>query len=919
MKVDAISLYQGYTNRINSRIKEVPQDVGEEKFKSIPFVRVSFKGNPEKIPTQISAYATESNFLGGIYTSGGLGDVASLFPESVGLKAEEIIGKKIDMRTFLPYYSMDDAEGRIYVLTKDGAERRKKLKDKEKLDFARDFKRVPQDYKLQEGEQFAVITKISGDGVDKSVDMFFTLKDTGLTGTSERMAESGFNMEKVPYRLFEVETPGKADKLYLIHTYEHAKGKSAYGVYRNHAPKNVGSASAYGATSAYGASSAYGAANGVEKTFYYAGAKTDDMFFTEQLRAYQQLTIEGKMNTETFGKFNPQNHVIHDRFGYSLLTDVVQKANSGDKNFQGLAFDEFLHNPGASYQGKYANPLDYFRIIATDKDLAKLQANEHYSKVTEIAGKIENGSATKEECSKIYKFFKPYFKKLMDTEDLFNMTMIAVRMTDENPKNSSIGNVSKNYGKETRNPKTIDIAKGLTQPLIDIESKTIDVVNGSKQANMSTDVMGKFFGTGTLHELMKTKYTPYKVTDSPDKIFKAKLKNKETVINELARASKNLDKDPDALAKVFFSNDKISRLRKNATNAGDPNVKLTLGSISEFKPGDILFVSWGRPDAQKGLPITIESFEKVLKDESIPLAIRKRLKLAMGAGSGGEDMFTAGNEEWKLVNEGIERIENIEVNGKKGYFKGNIIYSNGTFPSRIVNGADLALFNSQFEPCGITPLESFAACTPVGSTNTGGAPDFIKPGKNGFLTKDPFMLNPEELGLSANATREEIYTARRNNISTQMAEQIKAYLEPLKDGTWEARQKEYIKNCAGEKIEWHNNNAYNGGKSALEIYLKEKLHVMDNDVPSEYLSDMRGEFDNSAFENVKKMEESGFKRFFASKGGKWTLGIAGFFALIAAGCALFKDKPSKPDANKDALVVSQSSAGYSDEFEDEDV
>lgn len=897
MRIDSISIYGPYpktdTKKITTALK-----CNKNTLQNFPYVQFSFKGNPSKVPTQIGAYATESNFLGGIYTAGGLGDVASLFPEAVGLKAEDIVGKKIDIRTFLPYYTMEDTEGRIYVLTKEGAEKKNNLKKGELLDFKKDFKLVNQDYKLQEGESFAVITQLEGDEASKNVKKYFTLKDTGLSGTSNRMAEHGLEMESVPYRVFEVDAAGKKDRIYLIHTPEHAKGNRAYGIYATHAQKEIQGASSYGAAENTGVS-AYGAAN-PKKTIFFASPKTDDMFFTEQIRAYEQLTIEGKMNTEAYGNFNPQNHLLHDRFSYPSLTDVVQKAKNGDKNYQGLVFDEIMHNPGAAYQGKYSNPLDFFKIIATDKDLAKLQANEHYAKIRDIAGKIEKGNVTEEECAQLYKFFEPFFKKFKDTEGYFNMTMLAVKMTDENPKNSSIGNVSKNYGKETRNLKTTDIAKGLTQPLIDIQSKTIDVVNGSKQANMATDAMGKFFGTGTLNETMKTKYNTYKPTDSPEKIFAAKMENKKVVIDELADATKKLDNDPDALAKVFFSKDKIAKLRKNAEKAGDPDVKLVLGSMSEYKLGDMLFIGWGRPDPQKGLTVTLEAFENVLKDESIPLETRKHCKLVMGSGSGTEDMFTKASEEWKLIEETVSRIENMELNGQKGIFKGNVVYTNGTYPARIANCADLGILTSRFEPCGITPLECFASGTPVLSTNTGGAPDFIRPGKNGFLTKDPFMINPEELGLSANAAEKEIDAARRSNIAKQVAEQVRSYLEPLKNGSWEVKQQEYIKNCAGEKIEWHNNNSYNGGKSALEIYLKEKLNVLSNDVPTEYASDMRGDFDNSAFPKPKPERKPTTvkpKNFFRSKAGKLTLAGACAALIAGLGYAIVKNSHKKQELN----------------------
>lgn len=935
MRINSISAYQSRPIISTKRAQNVSSVQNNIQSTGIPMLHISFKGNPNKHPEQISAFATESNYLGGIYKAGGLGDVAEALPESIGIHSQEIIGKKIDMRTFLPYYSMDDAEGRVYVLKSDSAEKAKKG---EQLTRANDFLQVGQDYKLKEGEQFALITDLAD---SQKVKQYHLLKDTGVMGTVDRMSKKGFEMEKVPYRIFEVDTMGKRqDRMYLIHTPEHAKGKSSYGVYRTHAATMPTGTSAYGGgggttaygggttaygggttaygggTTAYGGgTSAYGGAEGAERRMHYTFAKTDDMFYTEQMRAYQKATIEGGMNTASQGYFNPQNHMFHDRFCYSALTDMTQKAKLGDKNYEGLKSVEILHNPGAAYQGKYANPIDFFRIVATPEDLSKLQANEHYGKVVTIAEKIEKGVATEEESTKVYKFFKPYFKKFMDSEGLFNMTMLAVRMTDENPQNSNLGNVSRNYGKETRNLDTIDIAKGLTEELIAIQDKTIDVVNGAKPANMATEKMGAFFGTGTLNEVMKTQYSPFKATDTPDVIFNAKKANKRVAIDTIAEATSKLGEDADAVAKVFFGESKLRAIREQAASI-EPNLPLTLGGLSKYSEGDILFTSWGRPDAQKGLPIILESFENLLRDESIPIETRKHCKLIMGAG-GGNDAFSGNNPEWTAIKDSIKRIGEIELDGQKGIFKGNACYVNGLFPNRIANCVDAGVFTSRFEPCGITPFESFATGTPVFSTNTGGAPDFITPGKTGFLTKDPFMLNPEKVGLEATASADALDKARRSNIAKQMAEQMKSYLEPIKDGSWETKQKEYIKNCLAEKIEWHNNNAYNGGKSALEMYLDKKFNTRNNDIPSQYASDMRGEFDNSAFaepkvetpkvETVKpKLEtdstevvESGFKKFFKSKGGKIAAIAAGILAVVGLIYAAYKKGSA---SNKQAIV-----------------
>ena len=59
-----------------------------------------------------------------------------------------------------------------------------------------------------------------------------------------------------------------------------------------------------------------------------------------------------------------------------------------------------------------------------------------------------------------------------------------------------------------------------------------------------------------------------------------------------------------------------------------------------------------------------------------------------------------------------------------------------------------------------------------------------------------------------------------------------------------------------EKIEWHNNNAYNGGKSALEVYLKDKFNTIDNNVATDVKSSGRGEFNNAAFKSSGKKGKS---------------------------------------------------------------
>lgn len=879
MKINAIGTDY---SAIRARNAKSVKAVENSKISNVQnIVTLSFKGNPSKHPNQIAGFATESNYLGGIYCAGGLGDVAEALPDSIANHAKEVIGKDVDMRTFHPYYSFDDSEGRIYVAKKEAVE---KFNKGEPLVRGEDFILVDQNYKLKDGESFALITQTEGQGGQKIKKMHL-LKDTGLSGSVERVAKDNFNMETIPYRIFEVDTRGaRKDRMYIIHTPEMASGKSAYGIYSKYVDKTPNGTKAYGGAFANGGSKAYGGGAVPQKgEKFFSGRAAGDMFFTEQIRAMEKA-LE-KMDNSAHGNFNPQNIVLHDRFAYSMLTDATQYMSEGNKYWNGIKYVPIFHNPGRTYQGCFANPVDFFKIVATKTDLDKLKANENYNKVNEISEKIAKGNATTEECTQLYNFFEPYLKKYIDSEGCFNMTKIAIATADEYSGNCSPGNVSRYYGKETRDFATEDIAKGLTQDLINIKDKTIDVVNGAKPANMASNKQDGFFGTGTLNNIFKDvkdvrKYIPFATSDSVDKIYNAKKSNKTNLINIIADATSKSDSDSDAVAKVFFSDSVISGNRGK-----DAGLKLTLGGLSPANEKDVLFLSWGRPDPQKGLKVTARAFRKFLQDETVPLETRLHSKLLFGAG---KDVFRDGNKEWEGIKEEMQKIAEIEVNGKKGIFKGNACYVNGLFPNRLANCTDASIFTSRWEPCGITPFESFATGTPVINIKSGGAPDFITPGKTGLLTNDPFMLSASKLGLDKNVSYDVLDEARVEHSAKDTANMIKEFLKPVEDGTFEAKQKQYIENCLKEKIEWHNNNAYNGGKSALEVYLKDKFNTTDNNVATEIKSSGRGDFNNDAFK-ASKTKGSGKSLWNTIKKHKTAAIIAGSaLGLVGLGYAGYK-------------------------------
>lgn len=851
MKVNAISAYSATSikrNGIDRRITNVGQN---EMVKSSKTTWVSFAGNPDKHPEQIINLATEKKSLGGIYVAGGLGSVADSVPPAVITNGQQytIGNKKPDMRDCYPYYTYNPDpvnlknEGKIYVIGKDGLEKAAKG---EQLDIKNDFRLVEQNYNLKDGEKFSVITEYKNGNL-----RYFTLKDTGISGTVERVKRDAFEMEQIPYRMFEVELSeaermAHPEKTYLIHTPEIARGGKAYGwcdLYRNE--KTPGETAKMPTSSTAYANSKPGEVGKL------IGRNSDDLFTTEFTRAFEDALP--KMNSAAHGNFNPQNIGINDRFPAVILTDMAKKALAGEKYWQGIRYSVFWHNIGRFYQGAYANPVDFFKIIATGEDLEKLKANPNFNKVEEISNKIAKGIATEEESQQIYNFFKPYFQKFVDSEGTFNLTGVTAAAAKEYPDNVVPGNVSRNFGKETRDMNTEDIAKGLTQMLKDIESTTVDIVNGESVAVMDTSNPKGFFGRGKLHQIFadaanSRHYIPYSKTDSADVIYNAKLSNKRNLIDLIAEATEKLKDDPDAIAKLFSSENDIAALRR----AGEKE-KFTLGGLSKYAEGDILMISWGRPDPQKGYAVALDGFKRFLQDDSIPLETRKRCKFILGGGSGG-DFYRTGSNEWRLIQNSVKEIEEIAINGEKGVFKGNTLYINGMVPNRLANCADLGLFTSRFEPCGITPLECYAAGTPVASVKTGGAADFVSP-KTGFLTKEPYMLSRKALGLDSTASAEALETARLEHTAKNVAEMLKNYVEPMNDGTFVEKQKEFIRNTLDQKIGWNENLAYNNGKSALNKHMTERWRCQDNNVATELKNSLFGEFDNKAFDKKPKTND----------------------------------------------------------------
>lgn len=572
---------------------------------------------------------------------------------------------------------------------------------------------------------------------------------------------------------------------------------------------------------------------GTDKAYYSRSAKVKvngklqeiktDLAYADSNRVF--VDVLPKLNTEKHGFYNPSNIWVHDRPGFMVMNYIADESHFGNQYWNGVKADGRFHNPGRDYQGAESNPFDFFRMAARKEDVDNLNKHSQIVKLREIEANWTR--ATKEEKRFAYQILEPFMQNFrddyIDTANevrTFNLSMVPVAGTKANPKNISCGTVSVNYGKEMKSSDTPDIAQFMTTKLA--ETKTIDITNGSTPANLRLNAPTANFCRGNfINGLTKSKagFTTYEykpvydangkfVSDNLDEVLKAKKANTKWLLDTLGEA---FDKNGQTgLTQMFFTQSQIS---------GDK--ASVIGHVSKYNEGDMIFMGWGRPDPQKGYPSTFQAFLDFLKDPNVDKETKKHCKLIVGAGVWEDDA-----RDFKWVKDIIRQIE--ELDG--GIYKGNAMYVNGFFPNRLVGCATYSIFTSRYEPCGITPLESFAAGTPVISTKTGGAPDFIA-ATRGYLTKNPYLINidtskfqnisAQELG---NAVDSERMLKNAAEVKDCIQQAVSDYNLKHEEGKV-SKYASMVRDSLQQKIDWHENSAYNGGKTANERYMTEVFEV----------------------------------------------------------------------------------------------
>lgn len=706
-------------------------------------------------------------------SQGGEGVVGFELGESLN-KYEKIQGKAVDDRKFFPIWNHSNPKGGHKFLIHKGI-KTKDLPDtmeakyfmsgeigQTKEDIAKALKISPDfvDYVVQ--------SKPNGDGPDAK-SKYNIIEPTGVKGVVEfPSAKHIGEMEQVPYQIMRVSENNPsyvkfANKghNYFIYTPEWARTSKPY------------SYDCWG-------NSSFDA----------------EIVNSNGMRALAKA-LANQTDCEEFGYFKPASFIAHDRPASTFMLHLANMSASGIKDVNGMKAHKVEHNPSFDYQGRTYDPFKMISVVGNEKDIEKLRKHPQFMVVQKA---FYNGGLNSSALSDVEKqiaktVVEPYVEPFRDYFGSYNITKIPIVGVKRNPSNFSLGSVSWNFDAEMKSPETPDAAKGLTGDYASIPTKP--VANGVTIANLRFDERDVQFGRGdnglSLPENTKN-FTPFKYNgENINEVLSAKEKNARWFTNLMWEAG---EKGQEELNKLFFNEDQIKSGQK------------IMGYLSPVKDGEIVVFGLGRPDTQKGFPISTGSALHFFKRNDIPKEMKLKVKFLFGAGkwNEGHPHYKAIEKDWKEI---------CELDG--GIYKHNFAYIDGFTPNRLNACTHFGGYTSEYEMFGITPIEAKAAASPSSVTATGGFLDYTKDGVNGFTTKDVVMGKPDKYGLTYNDSPEKLEKARINHQIPQVSDNYKRMVELYTND-----KQGYIEMCRKnleEKVDWHNNAEYNHGMSANRRYI----------------------------------------------------------------------------------------------------
>ncbi len=781
-----VNLVQNYTVVNTATRKSNIQSNSQEKahIHNSGLVTLTFTGK-EKNLGQIASLTPENNALGlPEAAQGGEGVVgkemiASMRHNEV-FKTVMVDGKpqkiNFDARSFMPFWEYNNPKGGFKFLLHKG-QKASELADEipasqfYSANLGEDLEAVAKKFNIPTDEiSYVIQSKPNGKG-PTAKSKYCILEPTSLKGHITRLSEKVLGeTEDVPYALFKISKNNPK--------YNELKGEPHYFVYT---PQLARASKPY----------SYDC---------FGNVPFEAEIVNSDWMRIQAEILNKKMNTEEFGYYNPASVICHDRVAHTYGNHIANMSALGDDSVNGTKAHIIAHNTGRYYQGITDDPFKYQVVVgdASDAEVMKKLPDFNILQKAKQFG-INSDQLSPRERQIAHAIMDPYLDNFKDGGGTYNILRAGISAAKMNPLNISTGTVSYTFANEMKSNEMYDAAKFLTDFYSEIETK--DVLNGSTPASMELDNPDALFGRDKTNGLYKNRagFTPFSYNGSNiEEVIAAREKNARWLTNLIWEAG---EKGQDELNKLFFSDGQIQ---------DGHNVR---GYLSPIKDGDILIMGWGRPDEQKGFPISVDGLLDFFKRSDIPTETKLKVKGVFGAGP-----WNKNAEDWKAIDRAMKELETLDG----GIYKHNLMYVDGWFSKRLVGCATYCAFTSRREMCGITPLEAKAAGVPYAVTKTGGPVDYTN-ALNGFMTKEAVERNPEYYGLNWNNSKEEIDAARVKRQASQMSDIYKDMIDEYTDNhdSFVAKCKKNIE----ERIDWHNNNEYNRGKSANRRYLDDILET----------------------------------------------------------------------------------------------
>ena len=811
-----------------------------------------------------------SNVVQIVFTGGAknLKQLASITPENNGLGLPEasqggegVVGYEmpasfrkhegVDARSFMPFWEYDNPKGGYKFVIHREADYPKGVAELPDTMPAKAFysaepgetlEVVAKKFNLKPSElSYVIQSKPNGVGPEAQ-SRYCLIEPTSVKGHITRLSDTALGeTEDISYSLFKISANNPS--------YNKLKGEPHYFIYT---PNLAKAAKPY----------AYDSLGN--------GPFEAEIINSDGMRALAKA-IHSQMDVEEFGHFNPASVVAHDRIAHSYATHISNMSAGGNSAVNGVKVHIIAHNTGRNYQGITSDPFKMLAIVGDASDAPLLKGlPEYQTLVKAMQHGIDNQyMLSARERSMAWAVLDPYLRPFKDGAGTYNVLKTGIAAAATNPSNITTGTVSHTFDAEMRSIETPDAAKFLTGDYAAIETKS--VLNGSTPANLALDNPNANFGRGNNGlTAQKAGFTTFRYDGTNiEEVIAAREKNAKWFTTLIGDAH---SQGQDALNRLFFNEGQLAEGQK------------VIGYLKPMQDGDKLIMGWGRPDEQKGYNITLEGFKKFLQRKDIPLDEKLKFRVVTGAGKWYEEA-----KDYKSIVRIINEIETMDG----GAFKGLVMHVDGFFPNRLVGCATYGMFTSRREMCGITPLECKIAGVPYAATRTGGPVDYTN-SSNGFLTKEVVEGRPERYGLTWANSVDEIDDARCARQADQISDIFAEMLEEQKGD-----RKAYIAKCKKnieEKIDWHNNAEYNGGKSANRAYLEDILetHKSWDERPKNPLKRVAGEFGQ-----FKEKAEDIFKVTAKNRTMKIVLTVLGVVAVGSGAYYLYKKQ--KPAENNTAI------------------